>query len=329
MLGVGITSLINTECTPSGMNYSVEGSWPALVTPFNDSDEVNYEALRRLVGFHIENNSNGLLLMGSTGEAIMLTDEEREKIIDAVIDEANGDIPVMVGVAAVTTRKTIENARYARDAGADAGLVVQPPYIKPKQSSLYHYFKDVADSTELPLVIYNNPERCGVNIEPETVARLSEHENIVALKEAGPNPYGVMRTIELTNGEFNVLCCDCAFYALIPVVMSSGGKGTSNVTGSLCPREIAIISKPWENYQDVLNMRETLYSYLPLIRMLYSETNPVPLKWALNQVGADVGKPRRPLRELSGQNQITLRQTMKRLGILDEESYQREYFGRK
>jgi len=307
--------------------YNVEGSWPAVVTPFDDKDEVNYDVLRQLVGFQAENNSTGLLLMGSTGEAILLTADERKKIIDTVLDEARGKIPVMVGVAAMTTKQTIENAKYAKEAGADLGLIVQPPYIKPKQSSLYKYFKDVADAVDIPLAIYNNPERCGVNIEPETIARLARHENIVAIKEAGPNPYGVMRTVELTRGEFNVLCCDCAFYALIPVVMASGGKGTSNVTGSLCPREIATISKPWTNYDDVLNMREALYKYLPLIRMMYSETNPVPLKYAMSLVGADVGKPRKPLMELSEQNQKIMRQTMERLGILDEDSYQKQYFG--
>ena len=309
--------------------YNLEGSWPAVVTPFDDKDEVNYDVLRQLVGFQAENHSTGLLLMGSTGEAILLTADERKKIIDTVLDEARGKIPVMVGVAAMTTKQTIENAKYAKEAGADLGLIVQPPYIKPKQSSLYKYFKDVADADDVLRAIYNNPERCGVNIEPETIARLARHENIVAIKEAGPNPYGVMRTVELTRGEFNVLCCDCAFYALIPVVMASGGKGTSNVTGSLCPREIATISKPWTNFDDVLNMREALYKYLPLIRMMYSETNPVPLKYAMSLVGADVGKPRKPLMELSEQNQKTMRQTMERLGIMDEDSYQKQFFGRK
>jgi 4-hydroxy-tetrahydrodipicolinate synthase len=311
------------------MKLDVYGSWPALVTPFTDEDKVNFEVLRQLVNFHAENESNGVLLLGSTGEAILLSQEERSKIIDVVIDEANSSIPVMVGVAAMTTRQTIKNAEYAKEVGADAGLMVQPPYIKPNQSSLYHYFKDVADSVDLPLVIYNNPERCGVNIEPETIARLSKHENIVAIKEAGPNPYGVMRTVELTRGEFNVLCCDCAFYALIPVVMSSGGKGTSNVTGTMCPRELAKISKPWEDYQDVLTMREELYKILPLIRMMYSESNPVPLKWALNHIGAKVGIPRKPLMELSDANKRTMKQTMERLGILDEDSYQRQFFSRK
>ena len=309
--------------------YNVEGSWPALVTPFTEKDEVNYDVLRRLVNFHAENRSNGILLMGSTGEAILLSRDEREKIIDAVIEEAGGKVPVMVGVAAVSTRDTLENARYAKEAGADCGLVVQPPYIKPTQDALYHYFKDVADAVDLPFVIYNNPERCGVNVEPETIARLAPHPNIVAIKEAGPNPYGVMRTVELTRGEFNVLCCDCAFYALILVVMASGGKGTSNVTGSMCPREFAELSKPWENYEDVLKTREHLYRLLPLTRMMYSESNPVPLKAALNMVGADVGKPRKPLQELSEANMKAMRQTMHRLGILDEDSYQRRFFSNK
>jgi len=309
--------------------FNVVGSWPALVTPFTDGDQVNVESLRRLVQFHVENRSDGVLLMGSTGEAILLTAEERNRVIDAVIDEAGGKIPVMVGVAAVSTRQTIENARYAKEAGADCGLIVQPPYIKPTQAGLYNYFKDVADAVDLPLVIYNNPERCGVNVEPETVARLAQHPNIVAVKEAGPNPYGVMRMIELTRGEFNVLCCDCAFYALIPVVMASGGKGTSNVTGSLCPREFAELSKPWENYRDVLTTRDHLYRLLPLIRMMYSESNPVPLKAALNMVGADVGRPRRPLLELSEGNAKALRLTMERLGVLDDGSYQRRFFSKR
>ncbi|MCK4703746.1 dihydrodipicolinate synthase family protein, partial [Candidatus Bathyarchaeota archaeon] len=127
----------------------------------------------------------------------------------------------------------------------------------------------------------------------------------------------------------NVLCCDCAIYALIPVVMASGGKGTSNVTGSMCPREFAELSKPWENYGDVLKTREHLYRLLPLIRMMYSESNPVPLKAALNMVGADVGKPRKPLQELSEANMKAMRQTMQRLGILDEDSYQRRFFSGK
>jgi 4-hydroxy-tetrahydrodipicolinate synthase len=311
------------------MKYNVEGSWPALVTPFNEDDTVNYDMLRKLVGFHAENHSTGVLLMGSTGEAILLNQDERKKIIDTVIDEANGKIPVMIGVAAMTTKQTVENAKYALAAGATAGLIVQPPYIKPSQNALYHYFKDIGDAVDMPFVIYNNPERCGVNVEPETIAKLAQHKNFVAIKEAGPNPYGVMRTVELTRGKFNVLCCDCAFYALIPVVMSSGGKGTSNVTGSLCPREIAVISKPWTGYDDVVNMREMLYKYLPLIRMMYSESNPVPLKWALNHVGAKVGKPRKPLQELSEANQRTMHQVMERLGILADDSYQREYFGKK
>jgi dihydrodipicolinate synthase/N-acetylneuraminate lyase len=136
-------------------------------------------------------------------------------------------------------------------------------------------------------------------------------------------------SIDLTGGEFNVLCCDCAFYAHIPVVMASGGKGTSNVTGSICPTEFAELSKPWENYDDVLRTRRHLYRLLPLIRMMYCESNPVPLKYALNMLGAQVGKPRPPLTELAESNVATLRQTMQRLGILSEDSYQISFFKRK
>jgi 4-hydroxy-tetrahydrodipicolinate synthase len=262
--------------------YNVEGSWPALVTPFTEGGEVNYDVLRNLVDYHVENGSNGLLLLGSTAEGFLLTKDEKTKIIDTVIDAASGRIPVMCGVSAVSTRDTLENA-----------------------------------------------ERAGVNIEAETIARLARHENIVALKEAGPNPYGLLRVVELTRGEFNVLCCDCPFYALVLPVMASGGKGTSNVSGSVVPREFASMSKPWEGYEDSLKTRELYFRLFPLMRMMYAETNPVPLKAALNMMGADVGKPRKPLTELSRGNMGTLKLTLERLGVLDEGSYQMEFFSRK
>lgn len=309
--------------------YNVQGSWPAIVTPFDDEGDVNLEVLRRLLDFHVEFGSNGVLLLGSTGEPILLTRDERRSIVEASVDHVNGRMPIMCGVSAPSTRETIENARHARDAGVDCGLMVQPPYVKPTQAAIYKYFKDVADEVDLPLVIYNNPDRCVVNVEPETVARLAQHPNFVAIKEAGPSPYAELRVIELTRGEFNVLCCDCPFYAHIPVVMASGGKGTSNVTGSICPTEFAEMSKPWENYDDVLRTRRHLFRLLPLIRMMYSESNPVPLKSALNMLGAKVGRPRSPLTELSEANAGTLRQTMERLGILSEDSYQRSFFKKK
>ncbi len=311
------------------MKLNVEGSWPALVTPFTEEDEVDYGILRRLVDFHVENRSDGILLLGSTSEATLLSAEERKMIIDEALDAARGRIPALCGVSASTTKAAIENARYAMDAGADGGLIVQPGYIRPSQDALYSYFKEVAEAVDLPLVIYNNPSRTGVNVEAETIARLARLENIVALKEAGPNPYGVLRVVELTRGELNVLCCDCPHYALIFPVLASGGKGTSNVTGSIAPRELAEISKPWESYDDVLRSRELFFEYFPLMRMMYAETNPVPLKAALNMVGASVGRPRKPLTVLSEANTVTLKLTMKRLGILDEDSYQMEFFSRK
>lgn len=310
-------------------SFNVEGSWPALVTPFTEDDEVNLGVLRRLVEFHVENRSDGILLLGSTAEATLLTKEERTRIIDEALDAAMGRIPVMCGVSAATTEETIRNTQYARDAGADCGLLVQPAYIKPTQEAIYGYFKDVAEGADFPLVIYNNPLRTGVNIEAETVARLARLDKIVALKEAGHDPYQALRVMELTRGRFNVLCCDCPFYALVLPVLAGGGKGTSNVSGSIVPREMAELSKPWGDYGDVLRSRELYFGLLPLMRMLYAETNPVPLKAALNMVGADVGRPRKPLTELSDANSRTLRLTLERLGILEESSYQREFFLRK
>ncbi len=309
--------------------YNVERSWPALVTPFTEEGEVNVESLRRLVDFHAENNSTGVLLLGSTAEVTLLSRDERRRIIDEVLDAATGKIPVMCGVTAPTTGETIENALYAKEAGADCGLLVQPAYIKPTQDAIYRYFKDVAGAADFPLVIYNNPPRTGVNIEAETIARMAGDDNIVALKEAGPDPYQALRVMELTRGRFNVLCCDCPFYALVLPILAGGGKGTSNVSGSVVPREMAGLSKPWEGYDDVLRARELYFGLLPLMRMMYAETNPVPLKDALNMIGANVGRPRKPLMPLSESNVATLKMTLERLGVLDEDSYQREFFSRR
>lgn len=310
-------------------SYNVEGSWPALVTPFTEKDEIDFNVLQSLIEFHIESHSDGLLLLGSTAEATLLGGEERKRIIDAAVDGAKSRIPVMCGVSAATTKGTIENAKYAKEVGVDCGLLVQPAYIKPTQEALYHYFREVADTADLPIVIYNNPPRTGVNIDAETLARMAQNDNIVALKEAGPNPYQALRVIELTRSKFNVLCCDCPFYALVLPILAAGGKGTSNVSGSIAPKEFAELSKPWQDYGDVLKTRELYFKLLPLMRMMYAETNPVPLKAALNMIGANVGRPRKPLTELGRANIKLLKLTLERLGILDENSYQKDFFSRR
>ena len=167
-------------------SFNVEGSWPGIVTPFTEHDNVNVDSLKRVIEFHIENRSDGLLILGSTGEAIMLSRDERRKVIDAAVDFVNGRIPVMCGISAVTTKETLENARYAKNAGVDCSLLVQPAYIQPTQDALYKYYKEVAEEANFPMVIYHDPTRTGVSIKAETIAKLSNIDNIVALKEAGP-----------------------------------------------------------------------------------------------------------------------------------------------
>ena len=146
----------------------VEGSWPALVTPYRDDGSTNLEEFRRHIDFHVEYGSDGLLVLGSTSESTLLTKDEKQSLVTAAVDQVNDRIPVMCGISASTTGETIENAHFMKDSGVQYGVLVQPSYIKPSQEAIYSYYKEVADTVDLPLVIYNNPSRTGGNIEPET-----------------------------------------------------------------------------------------------------------------------------------------------------------------
>ncbi len=277
-----------------------EGSWVALVTPFTGNGDVNMDCFRKLVDFQAANGTDGLLFMGSTGESPSLTMEERRDIIKEMTAYCSGKIPAFHGVTCSTTAATLELARLAEDVGADGVMMVVPPYLAPPQSAIYDYFKTVCQSIRIAVALYNNPARVVVNIAPETIIRLArECPNLVADKEAVPNVSQLASVIDGTEGKLRLLCCDAPPYAITLPTLAMGGHGTANVSGNVIPKEMAEMSRPWKNWEDVVQSRKSYFDNLPVMEAAYSHTNPVAIKAMVKLLGFPVGEPRPPLPTLS------------------------------
>jgi 4-hydroxy-tetrahydrodipicolinate synthase len=294
-----------------------EGSWVAIPTPFTDDDNVDFDGFQKLVDFQIEHGTDGLLLMGSTGESPSLTMDERREILDKVLPYARGRIPVLAGTTCGNTKQTMELSRYAEEAGADGLLLVVPPYLRPTQDGLYEHFKAVAEAVKSPVAIYNNPTRVGVNIDPPTVIALAEIPNIVADKEAMPNVSQLVQIWRQAGDKINLLCCDAPGFSLIVPTLALGGHGTANISGNIIPREMAEMSRPWRTWEDVERTRELLRTYFPAMSAMYSVTNPVAVKAALRVLGLPAGHVRRPLLDLNESDTRALENLLDNLGITE------------
>jgi len=294
------------------------GSWVALITPFTEDDRVDFEGLRQLIDFHVTHGTDGLLLCGSTGEPSLLSIEEKRAIFDQVLPHARGRIPIFVGTTCGSTAETVELSRYAQRAGADGLLLVVPPYSRPPQEAIYQHFRTVAEAVDLPIAIYNNPSRVGVNIEAETIIRLAEIPNIVADKEAIPNVAQLATIMRAVGNKLHLLCCDYPGYGLILPTLALGGHGTANVAGNVIPEEMAAMSRPWRSFEDVQRSRRLYFRYLPLLRMMYSVSNPVPVKTAVGLLGLPAGRVRRPLPDLAPEKVQQLEALLVELGVREK-----------
>jgi 4-hydroxy-tetrahydrodipicolinate synthase len=296
-----------------------EGSWVAVVTPFTNDDRLDIDGLARLVEFHVENETDGLLFLGSTGESTSLAFEEKKEIIATVAPICKGRIPAFFGVTCPTTKATVELAQFAESKGADGVMMVVPPYIAPPQDAIYDYLSTVAKSISIGVALYNNPSRVVVNIDPETVIKLCELPNVVADKEAMGNVSQIAEIISGTKGKVNVLCCDFPKYSLILPTLAFGGTGTANVAGNIIPREMAAMSRPWKSWEDVERAKTLFEKYTPIMKACYSVTNPVAVKAAMDYLGLPAGPPRPPLKPMRGEK---LEQLYK---LLDEFKLREKY----
>lgn len=288
-----------------------QGSMTAMVTPMKEDGQVDYEGLRQNTEFQIENGTAGLVPLGTTGESPTIHDDEREKIIKAVVEAANGRVPVIVGTGTNSTEKTIKYTRQAKALGADAALIVSPYYNKPTQEGLYQHFSAVATSVDLPIIVYNIQGRTGVNIDTATLKRMAEHKHIVAVKEASGNIAQMMDVLDQLPDEFTVLSGDDNM--TLPLMML-GGKGVISVVSNLLPDKVSqMVQYALEG--DFESARQVHFELLPIFKAAFIETNPIPIKAAMNMAGLPAGPARLPLCRMMPQNEERLRAVVAKYAI--------------
>ena len=278
----------------------IEGSFVALITPFNKDGSVDFDAFRSLLRFQEENGTVAVLIMGSTGETSMLRPEERKKIIVETAKMKSGRMLFFYGCTGSNTETTIENVKFARANGADGAIIAAPAYICASEADAERFFLDVADASDLPLGIYNNPPRVKTDLHWENLLRVFRHPNYVVHKESTAR-VGQVAQVLAARPDVSVMCCDSPNLGLVAPTMSLGGHGTANVTGNIAPAELVTISTPWRSYREVEAFKETYLRLLPLLHYMYSAINPVPVKSLVRAVGLPAGELRRPLRGLEGE----------------------------
>lgn len=298
----------------------IEGSFVALITPFNKDGSVDFEGFRTLLEFQAGHGSVAVLIMGSTGEVTMLSPEERRSIVSETMKHKTGRMLQYYGCTGSSTETTIENVRYAAAEGADGAIIAVPSYICPPEQDAVQYFLDVADASPIPIGIYNNPPRVKTDLTAASIVRLAEHPNIVVNKESTARVAQIAQLCA-AKPDMSLMCCDSPNLGLVVPLMALGGHGTANMTGNLIPEELAVISKPWQNHDDAMACRETWLDMLPMFHFTYSAINPVPLKSLMAALGLPAGDLRRPLTALEGEALQKGIDLVRELGIADKYGY--------
>jgi 4-hydroxy-tetrahydrodipicolinate synthase len=276
------------------------GSFVALITPFNKDGSVDFAAFRTLLKFQQEHGTSAVLIMGSTGETSMLTPEEKKKIIVECAKMKTPGMPIFFGCTGNNTLATIASVRFAKDNGADGAILAAPAYICAPESDIERFFLDVADATDLPLGIYNNPPRVKSDLHWDHLLRIFKHPNYVVHKESTAR-VGQVAQVLAAKPAVSVMCCDSPNLGLVVPTMSLGGHGTANMTGNIAPAELATISTPWTSYVEAENFKTTYLRLLPLLHFTYSAINPVAVKSLMKALGLPAGDLRKPLSGLDGE----------------------------
>ncbi|WP_423062384.1 4-hydroxy-tetrahydrodipicolinate synthase [Candidiatus Paracoxiella cheracis] len=286
------------------------GSLVAIVTPMKPNGDIDYASMKQLVDWHLSNETDGLVVLGTTGESATIEPEERVELISQVVDQVSEKIPVIVGTGANSTRHALKLTEQAMELGADAALLVTPYYNKPTQEGLFQHFKTIAEAVPIPQILYNVPSRTACDLLPETVLRLSEFSNIVGLKEATGE---IDRVTQLLSAD-----CEIDLFSgddkTAMEFMLAGGKGVISVLANVVPKEfhdlcVAAVSV------DRLNAENLNKKLMPLYTQLFVESNPIPTKWVLSQMGMIPEGIRLPLTPLAEQFHAGVRNAMQSVGI--------------
>jgi 4-hydroxy-tetrahydrodipicolinate synthase len=291
----------------------IRGSIVALITPFHDDGSVNYDKLRELILWHIEEGTDGICILGTTAETPALTVTERDMIVEVSIKAADNKIPIIVGSGSNNTLVAKEQSIKYESMGADGLLVITPYYNKTNKAGMLCHFTEIADAVSIPVILYNVPGRTGCSLTYEALKELSQHRNIAGIKEASGDISFVTKIARLTGEDF-------ALYSgnddMIVPLMAVGGIGVISVAANIIPREMHQLTTAYLN-GNVMLAKELQLKYLELINALFIETNPIPIKEAMNILDMNVGKYRLPLYEMEGGAREYLMEAMKVL--FDEE----------
>lgn len=289
-----------------------KGSAVALVTPFTKENKVNYDKLEELVEFHIKNNTDAIVVCGTTGEASTLDDKEHVATIKCVIDAVNKRIPVIAGTGGNDTEHSIMLSRIAENFGADGLLIINPYYNKGNKSGIKAHFTKIAQSVEIPIILYNVPSRTGVNLSPKVVAELAYGvENIIGIKEASGDMAQVAEIARLVDDNFSIYSGNDD--STLPL-LSLGGTGVISVLANICPKQSHDLVYSFLS-GNIEKSRELQLNLKPLIDALFVEVNPVPIKTAMNLLGMEVGNLRLPLSHMEASNINLLKQELKNYGF--------------
>lgn len=288
------------------------GSGVAIVTPFNEDKTVNYDALGNMIEFQIKNSTDAIIVCGTTGEASTLTDEEQIGVIKFTVEKVNGRIPVIAGAGSNDTVHGIELCKQCEAVGADGLLIVTPYYNKTTQKGLVKYYKDMAGASKLPVIMYSIAGRTGLNITPKTVCELAEVENIVAIKEASGNISQVAEIAALCGDKIDIYSGNDD--QIIPL-LSLGGKGVISVLANVAPKYTHDMVMSYLN-GDTTKACKMQLDCIDLIKNLFSEVNPIPVKAAANMMGFNAGYYRAPLIEMEEANYKNLEKAMKNFGLI-------------
>jgi len=291
----------------------VKGSIVALVTPFKKNEEIDEERLRFLINWHIRNKTNAILVCGTTGESATLSHSEHNKVVKIATEEARGRIPIVAGAGSNSTREALDLATFARKVKASAILVITPYYNKPTQEGMYQHYKKIAGEVNLPLIIYNVPGRTGISILPETVARIyKDCKNVIGIKEASGSLDQITKIMSLVDRRFVLL--SGSDEVTLPI-LSVGGRGVISVVANIMPRQNSDLVESYLKGDSERAREIQLYLY-NLIKMLFIETNPIPVKTALGLMGLIKPNLRLPLYKMSDDNLEKLKNTLIKYKLL-------------